>query len=269
MKGEEVAKQAWPIYNNHRRDISKSLRLCGTLDAMERNLVIQINGVAAGRPGEVASLSLDVMTWDPMLSCVRAMWPQIKTHKQKLIVLTAGIDRWLCPINNLACCFAAGLWENTQYSDDSLNHLFPRLSTSKKVATKISEWLKALVDHPSNTNETFRGFRVASLSRDVVASGQHVGALNEMAAGGVCAEFNAAVSGHELEFASRLWTYLRVETPLLIPGVTVLGGWQGSLFSLFPRICLLSEHLLPPLCEHCPTCPLSEHSCILSASIPI
>ena len=80
MKGEEVAKQAWPIYNNHLRDISKSLRLCGTLDAMERNLVIQIDGIAAGRPGEVASLSLDVMTWDPMLSCVRAMWPQTKTH---------------------------------------------------------------------------------------------------------------------------------------------------------------------------------------------
>ena len=61
--GEEVAKQAWPIYTMHRRDISKALRKSGTNEAIERNLIIQINGVAAGRPGEVATLSLDVL-WD-------------------------------------------------------------------------------------------------------------------------------------------------------------------------------------------------------------
>eukprot|EP00286_Rhodomonas_abbreviata_P023187 CAMPEP_0181299616 /NCGR_PEP_ID=MMETSP1101-20121128/6444_1 /TAXON_ID=46948 /ORGANISM="Rhodomonas abbreviata, Strain Caron Lab Isolate" /LENGTH=793 /DNA_ID=CAMNT_0023404783 /DNA_START=565 /DNA_END=2946 /DNA_ORIENTATION=+ len=226
-KGEEVAKQAWPIYTTHRRDISKALRKCGTLESIERNLVIQINGVAAGRPGEIATLSVDVMTWDPLLHCVRATWPQIKTHKQKIIAFTAGVDRWLCPINSFACAFAAGLWQHSVYSDDSLNPLFPKLSKSKSVTCIISQWLDQLVAHEKNTNKAYSAYRVPSLSSEITASGQRVGSLNEMAAGGVCAEFNAAVSGHDLEQASRLWTYLRVETPVLIPGVTVLGGWPG------------------------------------------
>ena len=235
--GEEVAKQAWPIYTMHRRDISKALRKSGTNEAIERNLILQINGVAAGRPGEVATLSLDVMSWDPMLECVCAIWPQIKTHKQKIIAFTAGVDRWLCPINNFACGFAAGLWEHTVSSDDSLNPLFPKLAKLQKVTATISTWLHHLVAHPSNTNETYRHFRVPSLSTEVTASGQRVGSLNEMAANGVCAEFNAAVSGHDLESVSRLWNYLRVETPVLIPGVTVLGGWPGMLIAIIMLIC--------------------------------
>jgi hypothetical protein len=246
-----VAKQAWALYVSHRRDISKSLRLNGTPEALQRNLVIQINGCAAGRPGEVASLSLDVMSWDPMLDCTVALWPQIKTHKQKLIVLTAGRDRWICPITNLATCMAAGVWKTTVHSENSMNYLFPQLAASSAKATAIiSSWLKNLVVDPCNKNEAYKFCRVKTLHKDVTASGQRVGALNEMAANGVCAEFNAAVSGHELDTLSRLWTYLNVEAPVLIPGVTVLGGWPGNMFPLCNHGCSLSEHCLAPLREH-------------------
>jgi len=52
-----------------------------------RAAVIQLDGIAAGRPSEIATLSPDVMHWDELLECVLAVWPQMKTHKAKLVLV--------------------------------------------------------------------------------------------------------------------------------------------------------------------------------------
>ena len=49
--GEAVQKQAPPVYIEHRREISRQLRLKGDTVYQMENAVIQINGFAAGRPG--------------------------------------------------------------------------------------------------------------------------------------------------------------------------------------------------------------------------
>ena len=110
--GDTMSAQAPPIYNSHRREIAKQLRLKGTAESIKRALVFQMNGVAAGRPGEVATMSVDSMTWDPLLLCVVTTWPQIKTHKNKLIAISAGADRLICPIMAFATAYAMGIFKD-------------------------------------------------------------------------------------------------------------------------------------------------------------
>lgn len=59
-----------------------------------RNALLQVTGAAAGRAGEAATLSTDVMSWDDNQECVIAVWPQWKTHKHKLIAIAAGANRF-------------------------------------------------------------------------------------------------------------------------------------------------------------------------------
>jgi hypothetical protein len=129
-KGDAMSKQASPIYTTHRCDIAKQLRRLGTSESLERCLVVHLNGVAAGRPGEVATISTDVMTWDPLFDCIIASWPQLKTHKMKLIAISAGRNRLICPINAFAVAFAAGVFRDQRYEPGGMNFLFPKLAHS-------------------------------------------------------------------------------------------------------------------------------------------
>jgi hypothetical protein len=118
-------------------------------ESYTKNAVLQINGSAAGRPCEVATLSTDVLTWEPLLECGVATWYQIKTHKDKIIALSAGphkhlscscdhsagADRYLCVLNALASAFAAGCFKDDIYEPTELNYLFTSLAASKSVTT--------------------------------------------------------------------------------------------------------------------------------------
>jgi hypothetical protein len=223
--GDTMSAQAPPIYNSHRREIAKQLRLRGTAESIRRALVFQINGVAAGRPGEVATMSVDSMTWDPLLLCVVATWPQIKTHKNKLIAISAGADRLICPLLAFATAYAMGIFEDHVFDEDGLNYVFPELADGPSVSTVISNWLKVML--PDSGNVEYRMNRVASLDKGACAAGQRVGSINEMALNGVCAEFMAYLSGHDFENLSTLWHYLNPVLALLIPGVLVLTGWPA------------------------------------------
>ena len=137
-----MAQQASPIYVVYRKEIARELCLEGSREAIERNAILQITGAACGRPGEVATLSSDVMEWDALLGCAVATWPQPKTHKQKQIALMAGANRHVCCLNALGCAFAAGCFGAQLYDPDDLNYLFPWLTEVKSVTGAITSYLK-------------------------------------------------------------------------------------------------------------------------------
>lgn len=238
-RGEKVSKQATPMYTAHRRDVSRQYRVHGSPDSMKRNAVIQITGgrlircnavilitgYAAGRGGEVATMSYDVMDYDLLLHAAVATWPQIKTHKNKLIALCPGVDRLLCAINSLACAHASGCFKYQKYDCDDMNYLFPELFIQKNPTTAISNYLKDLTQ--GSKNQVYEFVRALSLAPDVTAGSLRVGALNEMALMGVIAEFMIHVSGHDMDGSSKLWHYINPVLALMVPGITVLAGWPA------------------------------------------
>jgi hypothetical protein len=60
-----------------------------------------------------------------MLVCT---WPQVKTHKDKLVGICAGSDRHICVFNAFAVAFAAGCFKLHQHDVDGMNYLFPEMA---------------------------------------------------------------------------------------------------------------------------------------------
>jgi hypothetical protein len=230
--GEEVASQAPPIYNDDRRDITKMLRLKDTEESCRRAAAVQLLGVAAGRPGEVATFSFDLVNWDIIMHCGVATWRQVKTHKDKKVGLMVGADRLICVVNALAVAHARGCFKSDVHDSESLNHLFSDLAESKSASTVITNWLKAMAD--GSTNATYSQHQTKRLTKAAQAAGARVGCINEMAYNGVIAEFIAAVSGHDLENLSCLFHYINVTLPLLVPGLLVLCGFKPPKHGLGP-----------------------------------
>ena len=48
------------------------------------------------------------------MMCVEASWPQVKTHKNKLVALVAGADRHICVMLSFACAYAMGCFEENR-----------------------------------------------------------------------------------------------------------------------------------------------------------
>jgi len=135
----------------------------------------------------------------------------------------AGRDRHICPIYVLGVAHAQGCFKAQIFDEGGLNHLFPSLSEGN-VSTVVSTWLKAMV---RGSNNVEYHLHQVDLPADVGAAGQRVGAINEMAHGGVSAELSAHVSGHDFENLSTLWYYLRPSVAMVIPGARVLLGWAS------------------------------------------
>ena len=220
--GELMASQAAPIYISHREKMNRALKLHGSQDSIQRALIINCNGAACGRPGEIATLSPDIMTYDESLFCVVAHWPQMKTAKQKLVLLIAGSNRNNCVLHSFGAAFAAGCFRGQIYDDDDINSFFPCLVNAASPATLISNFMKAL--GPGGKSSTYSPFVVPSLPADCTAAGQRVGSITQMAQKGVSAEFAAAASGHDFEAVSTLWRYVAAELAMAVPGFRVANG---------------------------------------------
>jgi len=224
-EGETVTSQASPLYTLHRRDIAHALLQHNTRDSIKRNAIIQVLGVSAGRGGEVATFSPDVLTWDPLYHCVVAEWAQIKTFKFKKVVLVAGADHLICPINAFALVFASGGFNHLVYEASDLNLFFPELAENSQPTTVVTNYLKAL--SRESKNKEYAANVVASLPPSPTAAGFRVGATNEMACNGISAELTMSVSGHDGEKLSCLFHYLNADLPCIIPGASVLSGWKS------------------------------------------
>ena len=227
-RGEAPSAQAQGIYNLHRVEMARQLRLHGSPDSVKRASVINFLGSAAGRPSEISELSPDNLSWDQRFECACVQWAQFKTFKCKLVMFPAGANRFLCVINSFACAFAAGCFGMQAYDRDGMNYFYPDLAEASQPSTTISSWLKAL--SPTSSNVTYQNHRVASLPEDPTAAGIRVGSINEMAAGAVSAENTLAVSGHDAEKLSTLWHYMTLTLAALIPGANVLAGWLAPVY---------------------------------------
>ena len=232
VRGVTPSHQAVPLYLAQRRDVQSGLRREGSRESARRCAVLQLNGVAAGRPSEVAGASTDVMTWDSAARCLVMSWAQIKVHKHKLVLVIAGRDRLACPTLALATAYAPGCFYVQIYDAGTLNYLFPGLASTNagnsatSSSTTMATWLRQM--SRSSTNGTYAPFRAMSLPGDATAGGFRTGGINECAMGGVSPSFMMFTSGHDADAQiSRLWHYIGATVPLCMPGARVLCGWPA------------------------------------------
>ena len=105
----------------------------------------QCLGASIGRPGEVATLSPDVIVWDKLYNAAFAQWPQFKNHDFKIIPFLAGANIDVCVNNAFGCCMASGGFRSQSWMEDELNYFFPGLQSKASASTALTNQLKHLI----------------------------------------------------------------------------------------------------------------------------
>ena len=173
-RNEEPGKQAAGLDCDHSKDIARAYRKHGTRDSQRRNLIIQLVRAAAGRPGEVAGLSPDVMSWNCTFECEFATWPQLKIHKIKQLCIMAGSDVYCCVFMAFGCAMASGCFMEQGYDKDGMNYCFPDLANTDRSkgasATRvISGYIKDV--SPQSNNVKYPNHKAKTLPDGATAAG--------------------------------------------------------------------------------------------------
>ena len=216
--GTDLSSQATPVLAGHLRDVSRACAQHGQPESLLRRLVLMLTWCATGRASEIATLSWNQLSWDALIAAPMFVWNQLKTSKQKQVLLLAGPDRFTCVFKLFGDVFATGYFSRNLWSSDENNFVFPVLAAKKTTGTTLGDWLKAFAPGPQNTNVEYQLYRIATLPIDVTAAGIRVGAINTMYYAGVSLEMCALMSGHDLTGVSALFEYIIFSAVALLAG---------------------------------------------------
>ena len=220
--GSELKSQATPIGHELLALVSGTLARHGTLESIKRKLMINFVFCACGRAGEVATLCWNLLTYDYQFKAPVFVWSELKTSKQKHVLLLPSEHRLLCMYKHFGDAFIAGVFQGvkSQLGATTANEfLFPEYtsgSRSSSVSSALTSWLKQLTVASSNNNQTYAQHRVVELPPDVSASGLRMGAINALAPYMLDSQIVTA-SGHDLTGVSAVHEYINVTTPDHVP----------------------------------------------------
>ena len=222
--GTELKSQATPIGHELLALVSGTLARHGTMESIKRKLMLNFVFSACGRAGEVATLCWNLLTYDYQFKAPVFVWAQLKTSKQKHVLLLPSEHRHLCMYKHLGDAFVVGVFQSVKSklgttNFDTNDFLFPEYtsgSRSSSVSSAITRWLKQLTVASSNDNKMYDQHRIAELPPDVSASGLRMGAINALAPFMPDHQIVVA-SGHDLTGVSAVHEYINVTTPDHIP----------------------------------------------------
>jgi hypothetical protein len=126
-RGEKITDSPPPTG----RDIIAAMALayfsCGTQEAMLRRLLIVLIFLVAGRAGEVAASTWNLLSWDHTLKNLYFNWSQPKTSKQKGIGIVSDNDNHGTDIYKaFGDLFAMGYFRKVRFDPtDENNWMFP------------------------------------------------------------------------------------------------------------------------------------------------
>lgn len=231
--GEDLVSSAAPISRRIVLAVMRALVRERSKESIKRRLMLDLVYHGCGRGSEVATLTWNLLSWDETLGTAYFVWTQLKTSKQKLVLLLPGVERHGCIFKAFADAFAMGVFEVNKRSASTGNDwLFPEYVSDSgresSIAAALSSWLKQLVLDPKNTNKTYEAHRVPELPLEPSSGGLRVGAINDMLPF-VSPEHIVQVSGHDLTSVSAMYEYVTGSTvPGCIPGACLANRWCAS-----------------------------------------
>ncbi len=225
FNNERMDFSASEIYLPHMREMSAAFAKANTTEAAARRLTVLTLWRMAGRSGEPADITYEMLSWNMLTDSVVAQVPSKKVGKLKPVPFIAGVDRhtdWALAFgDNLVLLHGA-----QHYSSDAPMYLLPDVGGTKDANTRVTNYIKGL-QPPGRTGalEKYKKVAVHSLPPQPTAQGIRPGASDTMA---LCmpAEFVVHTTGHELTGScGSLFTYLDTRLALCIPGALALADW--------------------------------------------
>lgn len=182
----------------------------GSKSAIYRRFLLATLWHAIGRVAEAVFSSWSLTRWDYTLGMLFFNWSQIKTAKQKGVIMPCDKDGWECDFYHcLASYFVMGFGQNL-IEPDGIDWIFPDLHSltgsgiTKRVATYLRDCL------PGMGAKEFESIRVFSLPFDITGRSLRSGSINNCKAMGATHEHISLISGHEMTMFSSLFEYYLV-----------------------------------------------------------
>jgi hypothetical protein len=226
VKGDPIKEQATPIPRIAVQDMGFQLFRIGTADAALRRAIIVITYLAAGRGGEAATTTWDLVRWDYDYGVAEFTWSQEKTGKQKPIIFlnsVGGKGWWNMDFyHSLGFLLMAGKGQDKvqRGADDSNTQnswIFPELVVVSKASSKVSDIIQDCRCHPKQA-KAYTSVNVRSLPADASAGGIRRGVINQMKRKGVTNGNNSAMSGQADTGRSVNLEYQDTEIGDVVPG---------------------------------------------------
>jgi hypothetical protein len=210
--GKDLSTSASPIGRDILIAVSRALVKHGSKESLRRRLLLNLVYQGCGRASEVATLTWDLLAWDYQFRTALFTLTQLKTSKQKLVLLLPGVERYSCIYKCFADAFASGVFEANKRSaatgNNWLFHEFTEEERGSSVAAALSSFLKQLSLNPEeNKNKMYEAYRVKELPLEPSSGGLRVGAINDMLPH-VAGEHIIAVSGHDFTHVSAMFEYV-------------------------------------------------------------
>jgi len=194
-EGVDLHSEPSPLHLHHVKAITVRLAEAGTQDAAFRKLVILMSFIAAGRCGEVASVAWPLIRWDYALGVPVVKWRDIKSSKDKPVVLLPSrlssdgdifIGLGDCAVLGQFCIGGPSEFLFSQFAN----------LAGAGVAPKVSKMLQALVPGAPGDYSKFTVDDLGLLAHPPTSHDIRHGAVETMEANGVGPGHVIDVTGH-------------------------------------------------------------------------
>ena len=230
--GEAIKDSAPSVSGLAMREFCFALFQLGFPDAMLRRVICGGTFLAAGRGGEATTTTYDLIVWDHTYMCGVFLWSQIKTGKQKPVVLLNNVieSRWFAMdfYHMLGSLWMSGKGQD-RVSSTGNTWMFPELMSvdSNSATKKISGFLEDGRHHP-NQSKMYKSMNVLSLPVGATSGSFRTGSINTMKGMGVTQMSIAACGGHDQRGESASYEYQITDVSDVISGMFTYYGWRVS-----------------------------------------
>lgn len=223
-----ILKKAPPVGREEMTSVLKSYFSHGTLDSILRFTALGTDYLAAGRPSEVQTATLNTLMYSTKYKMAGFDWRQVKTGKSKPVWFANDYSSYYNDhYFQMACFYLSG--QGQEYQDMTANNwLFPSLANlaDSGAARKMSNFLEDL--QPSSTSVEYRNRKVPEIPEGVTSYSIRSGALGDLMYCNVSSGVIKMHGGHDDPENSKMWEYQNAN-----PKSTLSGMIRIYVFSLF------------------------------------
>ena len=231
--GDKIGGDVPDISRKVLYDVCAAYLEAGDIGAVERRFVLALLWSGCGRVGEVVLTNLsDLAEWDYTAGLLHLNWSQIKTSKQKGLLIVPAKDGHVLDFYHALGSYLAvgGVQKSLEDNNGDPTWLLPdwRKLTSASVCKKIANIFGDCRPSPPGSQGTYAAIAVPSVNERASGLSVRHGAVNWMKFFGCTFEQISFVSGHEMDGTSALWWYVMHTHLDTLPGAKALAGWSPT-----------------------------------------
>ena len=218
--------------------VSMALMFRGSVRDYEDRGASVCNWATAGRAGEGAFFSWDLLEWSWSTCNLRGTWAQHKTAHDKIVAFAADSEHYAIDFyHSLACYRLTGNGNRLDHCSNQTSTsvwIYKHLAYDSNPSVHMTKAIKNVsVYHNRDKFDTAsveekKKYADKIITKDVTATSYRIGSQNHIIAHPDCSHKHVVcVSGHNMTGVCAMWEYLICQFLLCVEAARALAGWKN------------------------------------------